>query len=195
MESLEKRSEDLGTSYLEKVKRTLTAILGFATVVASSIITTSVAVAIEPLPQELFNSVDARLTTLSQAKPTPFDEMAKRRRVASIDFGMLDRVRGAVVGGSAAVRLNLFDDVSVDSFIEWTAPTFSGGYSLSGHIVGDPPGSVTLVINGETVVGTVRTISGTYRLRSLAKDVLAILEVDESMIPFDCQTEVSSQAD
>ena len=195
MESLEKRSEDLGTSYLEKVKRTLTAILGFATVVASSIITTSVAVAIEPLPQELFNSVDARLTTLSQAKPTPFDEMAKRRRVASIDFGMLDRVRGAVAGGSAAVRLNLFDDVSVDSFIEWTAPTFSGGYSLSGHIVGDPPGSVTLVINGETVVGTVRTISGTYRLRSLAKDVLAILEVDESMIPFDCQTEASSQAD
>ena len=57
------------------------------------------------------------------------------------------------------MRLNLFDDVSVDSFIERTAPTFSGGYSLSGHIVNGPPGSVTLVINEEIVVGTVRTIS------------------------------------
>ena len=133
-----------GRSYMEKVKRTLSAILGFAAVVASSIITTSVAVAIEPLPLELFGSVDPRLTTPSQAKSTPFDEMAKRRRVASIDFGMLDRVRGAVAGGSesAAVRLNLFDDVSVDGFIERTAPTFSGGYSLSGHIVDDLPGSV-----------------------------------------------------
>ena len=76
-------------SYMEKVKRTLTAIHRFAAVVASSIVMTSVAVAIEPLPLELFGSVDPRLTTPSQAKPTPFDEMAKRRRVASIDFGAL----------------------------------------------------------------------------------------------------------
>ncbi len=176
---------------MEKVNRTLTAILAFAAVVASAIVTTSVAVAIEPPPQGLFDSVDPRLTMPSQPQPTPFDGIAKRSRVASIDSGALDRVRAALAGGSepTAVRLNLFDDVSVDSFIERTAPTFSGGYSLSGHLVDDPPGSVTLVINGETVVGTVRTISGTYRLRSLGKDVLAIVEMDESRIPFDCQTE------
>ena len=176
---------------MEKVKCPVTAIVGLAAVVASSIVTTSVAVAIEPLPQEFFDSVDLRLTTPSQAKPTRLDETAKRRRVASIDFGALDRIRGAVAGGAepAAVRLTLFDDVSVDSSIEQTAPTFSGGYSLSGHVVNGPPGSVTLVVNGDTVVGTVRTASGTYRLRSLGKDVLSIVEVDESRIPFDCQTD------
>ena len=128
-----------------------------------------------------------------RAMLAPSDALAKRSRVASIDVALLDHVRRTVARQSepTTVRFNLFDDVSFVSTIERTAPTFSGGYSLLGHTVEDPPGNVTLVKNGETVAGIVRTLTGTYRIRSAGEGVLAIVEVDESKTPLDCQADVA----
>jgi fermentation-respiration switch protein FrsA (DUF1100 family) len=81
--------------------------------------------------------------------------------------------------------LNLFEDVSFTGVVERTAATFSGGYSLSGRLVGEPLGSLTLVVNGETVAGTVRTLDGTYRIRSAGDGLYAISEVEEK--PLDCE--------
>ena len=95
----------------------------------------------------------------------------------------------------AKLALNLFDDVVFEGIVERVAPTFSGGYALSGSVAGDPPGTVTLVVNGETVAGTVRTVVGTYRIRSTGKGVVSIEEVDESKIPFDCAVDVAGHAE
>ena len=67
---------------------------------------------------------------------------------------------------SGSLHLNLFDDVSVTVIVEWTEPTFSGGYSLSGSLLGDPLGSMTLVVNGNRVVGSVEAGGQMYRIRS-----------------------------
>ena len=110
--------------------------------------------------------------------------------MVTIDLGQLDHAQAAVADPpvpttqtrdtsprtdksstpptpGTTLTLNLFDDTVVTGLVEWTDPTFSGGYSVSGRLVGDPLGSLTLVVNGERVVGTVQSPEGTYRIRSV----------------------------
>ena len=129
------------------------------------------------------------VSTGLQAVEMPTDDLALRTRAASIDFDLLERARTSAARGtdSATLRLNLFDDAAFTGVVKRTAPTFSGGYSLSGGIAGDPLGSVTLVVNGGTVAGTVRTVQGTYRIRSAGSGRYAISEVDRSTLGFECE--------
>ena len=85
----------------------------------------------------------------------------------------------------ATLTLNLFEDVVVTGMVERTAPTFSGGYSISGRLVGKALGTLTIVVNGETIAGAVRTLGGTYRIRSLGSGRYTISEVIEP--PLDCK--------
>ena len=85
----------------------------------------------------------------------------------------------------ATLTLNLFRDVVFTGIVEWTAPTFSGGYSISGRLAGKALGTLTLVVNGETVAGMVRALGGTYRIQSVGGGRYAIREVEEP--PLDCQ--------
>ena len=82
------------------------------------------------------------------------------------------------------LTFNLFDDVVVTGMVERTAPTFSGGYSVAGHLVEEPLGTMTLVVNGKTVAGTVRLPGEIYHIRSVGGGLYAISEVEEP--PLDC---------
>ena len=93
----------------------------------------------------------------------------------------------AALAPGTALTLNLFDDVVVTGVVEQTAPTFSGGYSVAGHLVEEPLGTMTLVVNGETVVGTVRLVGETYHIRSVGDGLYAISEVEEP--PLNCGVE------
>ena len=81
------------------------------------------------------------------------------------------------------LRLNLFDDTSFTGLVERTAPTHSGGYSLSGRLAGVEMGTVTLVVNGEVVAGTVRTPAATYRIRPAGGGLHAVSQIDLSRLP------------
>lgn len=170
------------------IKRTVTTILAFAAGVFSLLVPTSLAVAAEGSPNELFRSVDARTAMPSHAASVPIDEVATRRRMVSIDIRMLDRAqRSAARQNESALNLNLFDDVSIVGVVEQTAPTFSGGYSLTGRIAQQPLSIMTLVINGNTVAGSVRTLDGTYRISSVRNGIYAVSEVDVSALALDCE--------
>ena len=104
------------------------------------------------------------------------DALSLRRRVVSIDFGQL--------GVSAdELALNLFDDAVFTGVVERTAPTFSGGYVLSGQLDGVEMGTVTLVVNGDVVAGTVWTPEATYRISSAGGGLHAISEIDRERLP------------
>lgn len=92
---------------------------------------------------------------------------ARRGRLVSIELAALERARVAVErdGPPVAVLLNLFDDAVVLGRVERAEPTSSGGYALSGGIAGTALGTMTLIVNGTVVVGTVRTPGGTYWIR------------------------------
>ena len=98
----------------------------------------------------LFRAVEPTAAVGARASSTPLDSLTLRRRLVSINFGQLALpLKTAAVPAAPAgvLRLNLFNDASFTVLVEGTAPTFSGGYSLSGRLAGVEMGTVTLVVN------------------------------------------------
>ena len=133
------------------------------------------------------------LPAAASAAPTSrgaSDALTLRSRLASIDFGQLAPPAGASFAGAAAaaapsgvLRLNLFADASFTGLVERVEPTFSGGYALSGPLAGVEMGTMTLVVNGAVVAGTVRTPAATFRIRPAAGGLHAVSQVDLSRLP------------
>ena len=109
-----------------------------------------------------------------------------------IDFGQLARVtnppddpKTRTVGETATpqtIVLNLFDDVVFTGIVEHVEPT-SSGHVLWGRLDGVELGTMTLVVNGSVVVGTVRTPDAVYAIRTAGDGVYVIRQIDESSLP------------
>ena len=109
-----------------------------------------------------------------------------RSRLVRIDLDQLAAAQAIAardIGASAALTLNLFDDIVVSAVVERTAPTLSGGYSLAGRLADSAFGTVTVVVNGAVVAGTVRTSGETYRIRTVGDGLYVLAQVDLSMLP------------
>ena len=136
---------------------------------------------VEAQPDDLF-------TPVNETPPSgPLADITLRSRVVTVDLGQLDRAQAAVADPPApgtTLTLNLFDDTVVTGLVERTAPTFSGGYAVAGRLVEEPLGTMTLVVNGETVAGTVRLSGEIYHIRSVGDGLYAVSEVEEP--PLDC---------
>ena len=125
--------------------------------------------------------------------PTPPDPLTLRSRLVMIDLGQLTPSTTALSSAAelpsappvpvGVLRLNLFDDAVFTGIVERTAPTFSGGYVLSGQLLGVEAGTLTLVVNGDVVAGTIRTPEGTYRIRPSGNGLHAISQIDPSQLP------------
>ena len=127
----------------------------------------------DPLPAAGALSAGA---VIAPGVPQPADSMSSRRRLVSVDFRQL----GETVGELA---LNLFDDATFTGLVVQTAPTFSGGYVLSGRLAGVANGTMTLVVNGNIVAGRVWTPEATYRISPADGGFHAIQQVDRERLP------------
>ena len=135
---------------------------------------------------------DRRLSSIAP------DPMAARRRLVTIDFGRLappDFALAPPADGTPAdalspdgttpgrlLRLNLFDDAVFTGLVERMEPTFSGGHALSGRLVDVDGGTMTLVIDGDLIAGTVRTPDATYQIRSVGNGLHAVSQVDPARL-------------
>ena len=158
--------------------------------------------AVEAQSSGLFSAVYRASVQLDSPVPASVGATTLRSRVVMMDLGRLQRARATAAGllrspvQSKAVSppsgdrdavpaldrtltLNLFEDAVFTGIVEHTAPTFSGGYSISGRLVEEPLGTLTVVVNGETVAGSVRTLGGTYQIRSVGGGHYVISEVEE----------------
>ena len=134
----------------------------------------------QPRGEGLFSPVAP--TPVRSAAITRPDAITIRRREVTIDLDRLQLARASTGGPSRApyqVTLNLFEDTILTAVIVRADQT-SSGYSLEGRIEGVEFGTLTLVVNGTVVAGSVRTPLGTYRIRSVGKRLYSISEVDES---------------
>ncbi len=141
-------------------------------------------------PGGLFRAVAPAGVAVAPGSQAPSDSITLRRRLVSIDFEQLTPPVDAAAAGVAAaaapsgvLRLNLFDDASFTGLVESVAPTFSGGYSLAGQLAGVAMGTMTLVVNGEVVAGTVRTPEATYRIRPAGAGLHAVSQIDPARLP------------
>ena len=141
-------------------------------------------------PGGLFTPVERAAATAAPRFPTLSDSVTLRRRLVSIDFGQLAPPSESSTAGSgtAAARpevlmLNLFDDASFMGLVEHVEPTFSGGYALWGGLAGVELGTMTLVVNGDLVAGTVRTPDATYRIRPARDGLHTVSQIDPARLP------------
>ena len=113
-------------------------------------------------------------------------------RLVGIDFGQLNRItespadpKGAPTGEPPTLQtlaLNLFDGVVFTGIVEHVEPTASG-HALWGRLDGVELGTMTLVVNGDVVVGTVRTPGAVYTIRTAGDGTYVIRQIDESSLP------------
>ena len=123
--------------------------------------------------------------------PSPGVETLASRFVG-INFGQLDpsltsasrslstEARGVL--SPRTVTLNLFDDAAFTGRLEHVEPTASG-YAFWGGLDGVELGSMTMVVNGDIVVGTVRTPGGVYTVETADSGSYVIRQIDESSLP------------
>ena len=159
---------------------------------ACAVLTLMVAPAALAQSSGLFISLEPERPVTAASGAESVRTLAKRERLVAIDFAELERVRASVsqpAAAPAALTLNLFEDTAYEAIVERTEPTFSGGYSIAARIVGEPLGTATLVVNGTTVAGTVRTSRGTWRIRPAGDGRAAVGEVDASKLPPLCAVE------
>ncbi len=158
--------------------------------------------AVEAQSSGLFSAVYRASVQLDSPVPASLGATTLRSRVVMMDLDRLQRARAtaaallrspvqsnavsppsgdrdAVPAADEILTLNLFEDAVFTGIVEHTAPTFSGGYSISGRLVEEPLGTLTVVVNGETVAGSVRTLGGTYQIRSVGGGHYVISEVEE----------------
>ena len=116
-------------------------------------------------------------------------------RLVQIDFQQLDRATRPPDAAQPATEgpptepphpqklsLNLFDDAVFTAVVQHVEPT-PAGYALWGGLEGMELGSVTMVVNGSVVAGTVRTPQAVYTIRTLGDGVYVIRQIDESTLP------------
>ena len=121
--------------------------------------------------------------------PPSTDVETLASRLVGIDFGQLAQVtkpgispKRPAASKPQTLVLNLFDDVVFTGIVEHVEPTASG-HALWGRLDGVELGTMTLVVNGSVVVGTVRTPDAVYTIRTAGGDTYIIRQIDESTLP------------
>ena len=133
----------------------------------------------------LFSEVDG-------GPPPSTDVETIASRLVGIDFGQLTQVTKPPVGPKdpatgeppppQTLVLNLFDNVVFTGIVEHVERT-SSGHALWGRLEGVELGTMTLVVNGSVVVGTVRTLGAVYSIRTVGDGKYVIRQIDESSLP------------
>ena len=106
-------------------------------------------------------------------------------RLVEIDFVQLaDAIesRRDPASGLPTLVLNLFDDVVFTGVVEHVEPT-SSGHSLWGSLEGVDLGTMTLVVNGSVVAGTVRTPDAVFTVKTTGQGEYVVRQIDESSLP------------
>ena len=136
---------------------------------------------LEPVAVDSADDESAQALRSTTKVPRRGGATVRHRRVR-VDFDHLAAVKASIESGRpAALDLNLFDDVRLKAVDLRVAPTSSGGYSLSGRLEGVLFGTAVVVVNGDVVVGSIRSASGTYTVDANG-GVCHIRKVDPSTL-------------
>ena len=140
---------------------------------ATSVLTTSACAAPRACAGGIFGDT-ARLGSVDPGtRPT-----VRRQRRVEIDVARIRQPRDELT-------LNLFPDTCVVARRERVTELRAGVLQWEGRVPGPSPGTVTLIVDGEVVVGTIRIGSELYEIRYLGEGVHVVNDVDASKFPRD----------
>ena len=117
-------------------------------------------------------------TARSHPVDLPTRPQVRRQRRVEVDFAR-------VQPSAERITLNLFPDVCVIAQHERTVEPGRGQMQWEGRVPGASPGTVTFVIDGTVMVGTIRMGREVYEIRYLGEGVHVVTDVDTSKFPRD----------
>jgi len=107
----------------------------------------------------------------------------RRARRVEIDVGRV--VPGGEGPSAARLTLNPFPDVCVTALRERVTDLGRGAVQWEGRVPGASPGTVTLIVDGTLMVGTLRIDREIYEIRYLGDGVHLVTDIDPSKFPRD----------
>jgi len=128
-------------------------------------------------PRTCAGGIFADTARLGSVDPGTRPTVRRQRRV-EIDVARIRQPRDELT-------LNLFPDTCVIARRERVTELRPGVMQWEGRVAGAPPGTVTLIVDGEVVVGTIRVGSELYEIRYLGEGVHVVNDVDASKFPRD----------
>ena len=185
---LEAQDTQTGTAVLQGIAPTATVI----PTGTSPPPTPTPAVSSEPPNADDEAQVGGLFSEVEGEPPLSTDVEILASRLVGIDFGQIAQITNPPIDPKDSVTgtpptphtlvLNLFDDVVFTGIVEHVEPTASG-HALWGSLQGVELGTMTLVVNGKIVVGTVRTPDAVYSIRTAGDGKYVIRQIDESSLP------------
>ena len=185
---LEAQDTQTGTAVLQGIAPTATVI----PTGTSPPPTPTPAVSSEPPNADDEAQVGGLFSEVEGEPPLSTDVEILASRLVGIDFGQIAQITNPPIDPKDSVTgtpptphtlvLNLFDDVVFTGIVEHVEPTASG-HALWGRLDGMELGTMTLVVNGKIVVGTVRTPDAVYSIRTAGDGKYVIRQIDESSLP------------
>ena len=130
-------------------------------------------------PQALFSELPATSTRRGLDGSAAGPETRRSRKVG-IRLPLLDQARATVAtGDTMPFMLNLFDADVLEVSLNDVSRT-ERGYALFGRVATDPLSSVVLIVNGNTVVGSVwaPASSATYSIQTVRDGIVAIRQIE-----------------
>jgi hypothetical protein len=107
---------------------------------------------------------------------------SRRVRRVELDVGRIFPAGERAAASSAADRLtlNLFPDVCLTAHRERATDLPGGQVQWEGRVPGASLGTVTLIVDGTVMAGTVRVDREVYEIRYLGDGVHAVVDIDTS---------------
>ncbi len=134
------------------------------------------------LPSPLF------LETSTQVDPPKAtDPSVIRSRVVDINFNNVIQADSLPnqgrPQGNPKILLNLFSDVQLTAVLDQIKKNSSGSLSWVGHILDEKFSSVSLVVNGDLLIGNIHRLGQSFQIRNIGGDNHVIREMDLSHLP------------
>ena len=137
------------------------------------------------MDKELFTAVTGHGNARVASGPT-----IMRARLININFELLpvpDKASEGQAGTINALRLNLFEDVTLNAVFDRIERRSQDSFTWFGHIQGTETSQVTLVVEREVMVGNIRIRGALYQVRYVGDGTHAIYQINAQAYPPDSQ--------
>lgn len=129
----------------------------------------------------LFIDADGAQVLTSQTGRAMSDPTVVRGRWVKVDFDLLRG--GPLSEGADSMALNLFDDITFQTFKDRFERRSSTGYTWFGRIAGTLFSQVILIVEGDVLAGNILADGEMYQIRAVHEGIHAIRKIDQSRFP------------
>ena len=139
----------------------------------------------EETKRELFSPVTDRGSVKLATGPT-----VMRARFVNINFGLLSvptEPSEEHAGTTNALRLNLYEDVTLNAVLDRIERRTQDSFTWFGHIQGTETSQVTLVVEREVMVGNIRVRGALYQVRYVGEGTHVIYQINAQAFPPDSE--------